>query len=286
MTAITVPSWSSDAFTAMRIGFAFVALVSISRLQFFRPRDRPTAPVGLARLVDLSWMSSGVVFAWLQRAVIVAAVCYAADVLTVYALAVLAIAFLLELTIRSSYGAVNHGDHIVCVVAIAMFTGVLTWNAASTFNWDLSRLIASSREATAAWWAIEAVVAMYFTSGLTKVLATGGGWIRVSPNLLLSVHRSAHLSHLMGGQRQAAVERSDRLSRRLSGRRWLVRVVFALGLFTELVAPIGLFGEWVLLAVGLGLIALHLANATLLTIRFDAWALVVLVFFVIPPFFR
>jgi hypothetical protein len=286
MTAISVPSWSSDAFTAMRLGFAFVVLGSISRLQFFRPWDRPTAPVGLARVVDLSWMSSGVVFAWLQRAVYVAAVCYAADVLTVYALAVLAIAFLLELTIRSSYGAVNHGDHIVCVVAIAMLAAVLTWNAASTFNWDLSPLIASSRAATAAWWAIEAVVAMYFTSGLTKVLSTGGGWIRVSPNLLLSVQRSAHLSRLMGGSRHAAVERSERLSSKLMNRRSLVRLVFALGLFTELLAPIGLFGEYVLLAVGLGLIALHLANAALLTIRFDAWAFVVLVFFVIPPFFR
>jgi len=286
MTAISVPSWSPDAFTAMRLGFAFVVLGSIARLQFFRPRGRPTAPVGLARIVDLSWMSGPVMFTWSQRAMYAAVVCYAADVLTVYALPVLTIAFLLELTYRSSYGAVNHGHHVVCVVLVAMLAGVLTWNAASAFNWDLSPLTADSQNATAAWWAIQAVLAMYFTSGLQKVIASGGAWIRVSPNLLLSVQRSAHLSRLRGGPRQSAEERSERLSSHLIGRRSLVRFVFALGLLVELVAPIGLFGEYVLLAVGIGLIALHLANAALLTIRFDVWALVVLVFFVIPPFFR
>jgi hypothetical protein len=55
---------------------------------------------------------------------------------------------------------------------------------------------------------------------------------------------------------------------------------FAAGLFIELTAPIGLFGETVLMFMGLALIALHQGNKLLLGLPFTEFQFLVLVYLV------
>ncbi len=194
---------------------------------------------------------------------------------------------IVDMTFRSSFGSVNHGDHLLAVVLTAQLAGVVVWNAAQQWNWDLGRLGAGSQGATAAWWTVQAILAVYFTSGLAKVINSRGRWIQRSPGLLLASLARVDTDRLMGMQSWGAGKESDGLVTWLLARPNLARAVFASGLLVELGSPIGLFGETALLFVGLALLALHRANGRLLGLPFPDYQLLVLVYLVdVPRLFR
>ena len=77
--------------------------------------------------------------------------------------------------------------------------------------------------------------------------------------------------------------RSLRLVSWLMERPTVCRWLFAAGLLMELVAPLGLLDERLLLAVGVGLLALHWANGHLLGLPFIEYQLLVLIYLVNLP---
>ena len=283
MSYIDVPAWSTTAFEIMRVGLGLVIVTSITKLQVFRPRGPVSYPVGLARVVDLSWMSNPRVFRRMQFCVYLATLLYVVDVLAAYALLFLSVVFVLEITFQSSHGAVNHGYHLVAVVLIAQTFAIALWNAAGRWDSDAGGLVLGSRDSTAAWWTVQVIVAVYFTSGVVKLVETRGQWISRSSRLLLAARRRSDTERMMGAQRRAAVERSESLAGWLGGRVTMARCVFAAGLLIELATPLGLFGAGPLFVVGLALIGLHASNSLLLTARFPEFQLIVLTFFIVPP---
>ena len=122
----------------------------------------------------------------MQYGAYLAALCYAADRLVPFALAYLSVALIVEMTYRSSDGSVDHGDHLLASVLIAQVAATVVWNAADRWSWDLGCPRANSQQATAVWWSIQAIAAVYFTSGLSKLINTGGRWIGRSTGLLLA----------------------------------------------------------------------------------------------------
>ena len=203
------------------------------------------------------------------------------------ALLFLTAAIVVELTFQSSYGSVNHGHHLLAIVLTAETAATALWNAAAHWRWDLGALLAHSQQATAAWWAVQAIVAVYFTSGLAKLINTRGRWIRRSPGLLLSSYARVDTDRMMGDKSWGESGASAALVSWLFERPTITQCVFAAGLFIELAAPIGLLGETVLMLMGLALIALHKGNGIVLGLPFTEFQLLVLVYLVnVPQFFR
>jgi hypothetical protein len=284
---IEVPSWTLTELDLMRVGLAFVALKSLMGMQTLRPTGTPPYPMGVARFVPLGWAASRSVARWMQYCAYVAALCYVADLLVTVALLLLTAVLVIEVTFRSSYGSVNHGDHLVAIVLMAQSAATVLWNAAERWSWDLGSLMADSQAATAAWWSVQAIVAVYFTSGLSKLINTRGRWISRSPMLLLSSYARVDTDRMMGEGSWGESGGSASLVSWLFTRPTITQCVFAGGLFVELVAPAGLYGETALLVMGLALIALHAANGLLLGLPFREWQLLVLVFLVnVPQIFR
>ena len=184
--SLQVPAWSDTELDIMRVGLGFVAVMSFTSIQFFRPSGELPYPVGIARVVDLKWLASRSAARRIRFGAYVAALCYAADLIVPLALLYLTAAIIVELTFRSSFGSVNHGYHLLAVVLTAQTAATMLWNAAARWNWDLGALLAGSQQASATWWAVLAIVAVYFTSGLSKLINTRGRWIHRSPGLLLS----------------------------------------------------------------------------------------------------
>lgn len=285
--SLEVPSWSTTVLDVMRIGLGFVVIKTFSVIHTFRPSGEPPFPVGIARVVNLSWAASHSTARWMQWGAYVAALCYAADLLVPFALLYLAAATILEVTFRSSYGSVNHGDHLLAAVLTAQTAGVALWNAAVHWGWDLGALLADSQQTTGAWWAVQAIVAVYFTSGLSKLLNSGGHWIRRSPALLLNAYGRIDTDEMMAKGGWDSQRRSDALITWLFSRPTITKCLFAVGLLVELAAPIGLLGELYLFAVGLALIALHKGNRILLGLPFPEFQVLVFVYLVnVPQFFR
>jgi len=280
---VRVPAWSRTELDVMRIGLGFVVITTFSHISFFRPAGEPPYPVGIARVVGLKWVGSPRAVRWLQFAAYAAALCYAAKRLVPFALVVLTVAMILDLTFRSSHGSVNHGDHLLAVVLVALTAATGLWNAAAQWNWKLGGVLAKSQETTAAWWAVQAILAVYFTSGLAKLVNTRGRWISRSPGLLLSYWARAETDRMMGAQSWGASGKSEALVAWLFERPGVAKCGFAAGLIIELTAPLGVLGETALLLVGIGLLALHKANGRLLGLPFPQYQLLVLTYLVNAP---
>jgi hypothetical protein len=280
---IEVPSWSSTELDVMRVGLGFVAIKTFSGIQSFRPSGEVPYPIGIARIVDLRWAESRTAVRWIQQGAYVAALCLAAGRMVPLALAYLTAATIVEVTFQSSFGAVNHGHHLFAIVLTVQTAATLLWDAASRWDWDLGVLLAGSQQSTAAWWTIQAIVAVYFTSGLSKLLNTGGRWIARSPMLLLSAYERGDTDRMMGERGRARARNAVALASWFLARPTLTYCAFAGGLLVELAAPIGLLGKLVLAGVGLAIIALHKGNRFLLGLPFPEYQLLVLVYLVNVP---
>lgn len=281
--SLSAPPWSGTELEIMRVGLAFAVVVACAKITIFRPTGPPGHPVGIARFVDLEWVATHRAGTWIQYVAYASALLYVANFLVPFALVVLAVVVILDMTVRSSYGAVNHGYHLLAVVLMAEAAAVVTWNAAQQWGWDLGSLLATSQDSTAAWWAIQAIVAVYFTSGVTKLIATRGRWVERSPGLLLSSLARRETDALMGSASWGTSGKSTRMLTWLLDRPDAARALFGAGLLVELVAPVGLFGAPALFVVGIALIALHQANGHLLGLSFPEYQILVFVFLVNVP---
>lgn len=283
MTGIEVPSWTSTELDIMRMGLGFVAIKTFSGIQTFRPSGELPHPVGIARIVDLKWAASRPAVRTLQQGAYVAALCLAAGLLVPVALVFLTAAIIIEVTFRSSYGAVNHGHHLLAVILTAQTAAMVVWNGAARWDWDLGVVLGNSQASTVAWWTAQAIVAVYFTSGLSKLINTGGQWIARSPMLLLSAYERGDTGAMMGPWGQAQARDGVRRAAWFLDRPLLTDCAFAGGVLVELAAPIGLLGKLALAAVGLAIIALHKGNRFLLGLPFPEYQLLVLIYLVNVP---
>jgi hypothetical protein len=287
MMNIQVPSWSTTELDIMRIALGFVAIKSFSGIQTFRPNGDLPYPMGIARVIDLRWAGFRSAARWMQYGAYAAALIYAAGLLVPIALAYLMAAIVIEISFRSSFGSVNHGHHLLAVVLTAQTAATVVWNAADHWSWDLGARLADSQQTTAAWWSVQAIVAVYFTSGLSKLINTGGRWIARSPMLLLVTYERLDTDRMMGDRSWGQSGGSTTLVSWLFERPAITQCIFAGGLLVELAAPLGLLGETLLLFMGLALIALHKSNRLLLGLPFPEFQLLVLIYLInVPQIFR
>lgn len=280
---LTIPTWSTTELDVMRVGLGLAVVTTFARIHLFRPTDELEYPVGFARIVDLRWAASRTVVRRTQFAAYVAALFYVADLLVPYALVFLTVAIIVDVTYRSSFGGVNHGDHLLAIVLTAQTGAVLLWNAAEHWGWDVGSVVGTSQQATAAWWAIQAIIAAYFVSGLSKLVRTRGRWVQRSPGLLLSSVARVETDRLMGPTSWGSSAKSTDVVLWLLERPALARSMFAAGLLVELLTPVGFVGKPALAIVGICLLCLHWANGYLLGLPFREYQLLVLVFLVNVP---
>lgn len=272
-------TYSALELDVMRGTLSVAILLSLEVIRMFPPGSDLGGRVGIARWVDLRWLL--VPRRWLDQLAYVAVAAYAIDRLTTVALVYLAVFLIAQATIRSSDVVADHGHHLVMVVVVAQLLAVGAWNAASRWDWDDPGYLAGTQADTMVWWSVQAILAVYFTSGITKLLRSDLGWIHQSPALLVAASSRLETggAMLVGGK----VKRVPRAERLISGflpHPALTRLVFGAGLMTELLAPVGLLGENVLMVVGAGLILLHQANHRLLLLAFSSWQLVVFAYLV------
>jgi hypothetical protein len=231
--------------------------------------------------VDLRWLP--VRWRLLQSGAYVALLAYVLDRAVPWALLYLALFLVLQVTALSSDGSVNHGHHLVTVVAVAQLAAVLVWNATGGDD-DLGGLLARSQGSTVAWWSIQAIVAVYLTSGLAKLADTRGRWISLSPGLLVSAVSRLETAGAMGApQHERRAGRAARLIDVLVVRPQAARVLFGAGLLVELAAPLAVLGDGPRAAVGVALFGLHAANGYLLLLPFPTYQILVLTYLVNVP---
>lgn len=275
------PAWSGYELDAMRV---LLALVMLTQAWPWEQASTQDVPIGVARLLDLTWLARPAVRRWSRWSSDLAVLLYVGGWAPMWALLWLSLVFGLTMTLKYSSGMVSHGHHLVAVTLVAQAAAHVTWELGEELDADLGRLVLGSADATAVWWTVQAIAAAYFVSGVTKVARSSLLWSWDSPALLLHlVSRSEMARHEFH-----ATDRARSISR--AAAEWLVqrpavtRVMFSAGLLVELAAPLGLVNRTTLVVAGGAFLALHFVNGVVLLTRFRLFELIVLIYFVNVPY--
>jgi hypothetical protein len=279
----TPPNWADYELFLMRL-FLVLLLFHRGGLPGAVPYRAQSHPIGLARIVDLGFLGRGA-YPKLRLGAIPAAVLYVADVLPPVGIAYLALLTLAAVTLINSQGAVNHGLHLSLIVLVAQLAAGLAHPLIDGTDIRIDGLLLDTAAQTAAWWSVQAIMAAYFVSGVSKVARTGFLW----------VGEASRLSLAMVVQTEVALQDHPRRVKQKSAQRlgiatWLAQhpvlggLLFGGGLWVELLAPVALLNRFALVLGGLAFIGLHRAIGAVLLLEFRLYQLVLLVYMVNVPY--
>lgn len=280
---MTPPDWASYELVAMR-GLMVLVLLYRGGLPARLPFEGTSHPVGVARMFDLGFMG-GSTYARLRRLALPAGLLYATDLVPVVGGLYLTVLVLLAVTFNNSQGAINHGLHLSLVTLVAELAARIAHPVLTGLDVDVDSLLLESAPQTAAWWAVQAILATYFVSGVSKLARTGLLWVGEASRLALAmaVQTEIGLQDHPRAQRQER-ERRLRVASWLVGRRVHGGLLFAGGLWLELLAPLALANRATLVVGGLALISLHKAIGVVLLLPFKLYQLVLLIYLVNVPY--
>jgi hypothetical protein len=256
---VLAPPGSQDlgavALAVLRAGLALYVLASFpKRLPF----ARQPYPTGLARLVDLTFLSAPRSTQILWGAVAAAAGAYALGIGLPAATGVLALAVAGVGALRGSQGGSIHGPQapgLVLLVQTVAFGRAATIPAVWASAASPAGLAA---QRTAVRWSQQALVAVYVSSALTKLLTSRGRWPLHAAYAPLQVAKAAEQAFVRTGD-AGWRDRRLALADRLAAHPWGTRLIFSCGLAVELLSPLFLLSPTATVAGGGLLLLLHWA---------------------------
>lgn len=279
--SITPPDWAPYELDAMRLVLGFLLFRTV---WLVGQRDVTTAPVGIARLTSLSRLTTEPTRRRSRWVFDAALLVFVSGWYLWASATIVAVLAVLWLTITCSKGTVNHGNHLTVIAICATALGNVTWQICDAFDAYPENLVLATPEWTGAWWAVQAIVAAYLVSGISKLALTQFRWIWRSPGLVVNAHIRAEVASGERGSSPTSIERSLSMAGLLGRHPWPARLVFGSGLFVELLSPLSLFNRATLVVGGAALLALHAANGALLRLRFVSYQWLLTVYLLQLPY--
>ncbi len=250
---------------AMRMLFAYAVFrLAIPANVPFRAQPYP---VGVARWLDLTFLSRPAcypvlkIFAWIALGV------YAAGLERVLTTAYLFVFCTLLGTLRNSQGTIVHAKQMLSMVLLVQCV-VYTTAATRALGEGRSMFHETAlADRLAVLWSQEAILAVYFTAGLTKLIHSRGRWLRQVAKIPLQILKTSEQFH------HDELKPVD-LGARTTVATWLLhhrnatRTLFGLGLLAELCSPLCLFNQTTMLIGGAVLLLFHRLSAFCLRLHF------------------
>lgn len=260
----------------MKLGFAYVLYGVFSSNIVFSSQPRP---VGIARVVNLTYFSQPQVNTMMVAAGYLSLLLYLTNIGTLAVLPVLfAVLFILEV-MRSSQGAATHSKH---VLGLALLAQVILYWAFFLFPDGWWAKMGNSDQ-VALFVTQQAVVALYFTSAITKLRRSGFSWIKNAPYIKLDIIKSSEQKYY-DALDNSWLEKQKILSKGIFRYPNIIRLVLASGLLIELLSPLFLINRITLLIGGLLLLLFHNLVGSQMGIHFKKLQWMVLIFFINPPY--
>jgi len=222
-------------------------------------------PTGLAKIIDLSALAAPNRYRPLRLIALLCSLCYVAGVGGTYTLGYLFLFTLVMGTLQNSQGAHHHDIQAPVLVLCAQ-----TWAS-----------LIGSEPALAFFWSQQVIVALYFTSGLTKLIRSGKRWILDAPNFAIQMLKGSRQTYYSTGKSHS-LKRIQRLSAFMLSHPNLCRLFLAGGLALELIGPVMLVSPSATRLYGIALLLFHWGTKTLMTITFTRHVWLIVVFLLDP----
>jgi hypothetical protein len=245
----------------LRLGLAWVTWITLQGDSNFTTQPHPN---GIARWMDLTFLSDDALESWLRPAAWASLAIYVAGVPAAFSLLLPLLLSLGLFTLKNSQGAIGHGFQVVhlCLLAAwlaGVWNGVALWRKRALPN----GFTAGQLELD---WARQALAAGYVVSALTKLIQSGGLWFRDAQYFALHLIKSRDMKYY--GTLDESLLKMEWLPDFMMQHPLQSQLFFGLALPLELLAFAGCRNRRLALLFGLGLIAFHLTVKQLTELNF------------------
>ena len=260
----------------MRAAFALVVIVSTPRS--LNVHVIP-APNGLARIVDLSFLTDPATLVAYHTALVIVMGLYLARFLVWLALPIALWINVSVNAVANSQGAIQHSVQIVSLVLLAQtaahYYGLwLRWRGGTA---------ESSIEDRAIWWSQQTVAAVYLVTGVTKLIVTHGTWIFQARFVGVQILKTAYQAYY-DRLDPSGLEAQLSIAQFAAAHGAIVALIAGTGLLLELLAPLMLLGRRWALALGCSFLLFHVSIDRVMHLRFVYHQLLVLIYMVDPVY--
>jgi membrane protein implicated in regulation of membrane protease activity len=258
------------------------ALVVALHMPGALPSDPLAAPNGLARLVDLSFLSDPTAFSVSQYLLWAALILYVLRIAWGVVLPYITFLSLAVGSLQNSRGAIGHHLQIVSLVLLAQTAAYFY----SRFVRDRDRKDKppkSAGENRMINWSQQAIAATYLVSGLAKLINSHGMWVFQSPLVAVQIVKTTEQDYYNTLD-------PNRYGAGLATAEWIVQhpllvtLMAAAGLILELTAPLMLLGRRWALFYGLGLVLFHESIHRVMKLHFANNEYLIWIYLVNVPF--
>lgn len=264
----------------LRCGYAYLLYRCLKRRPRYSTQPNPT---GLARFVDLTVLARPIVHRRLTLLASVGLCLYVAGIGMPAITLCLCLYVAARESLDNSQGAVEHAWNAVALVLLAQ-AGLYGLEAFNTVFRPTFRFASGATyDQVAFFWSQQAIVAVYFTAALSKVLNSRGTWIGRAPRVVLQITKTSWQSYYTRLD-SSHLERSDRIATHVLQHPNMTRILPASGLIVELVSPLFLYNRIANFTGGAFLILFHLVNDRYMRLPFKEQRLLVAIFFLQIPF--
>jgi hypothetical protein len=245
----------------LRLGLVWVVWITLQGNSNFNTQPHPN---GIARWMDLTFLSDDTLESWLRPAAWASLAIYVVGVPAALSLLLPLLLSIGMFTLKNSQGAIGHGFQVAHLGLLAAWlAGVWHWMA-------LWRKQALPNDFTAGQleldWARQALAAGYVVSAITKLIQSGGLWFRDAHYFALHIIKSRDMKYY--GTLDESLLKMEWLPDFMMQHPLQSQLFFGLALPLELLAFAGCRNRRLGLLFGLGLIAFHLTVKQLTELNF------------------
>jgi len=241
------------------------------------------SPTGLAKLIDFSFLNIKSIYSKLRYFIIILLILYAAGLgLPVVSLLLLIYTVFIG-TFFNSQGAISHHSQVISLVLLVQtFVYIhgavnpylkLNYLSDSTINYNQLAMFLSQ----------QAVVSVYFTSALTKLIRSKFRWLYTVKNIPIQIEKTNMQNYYNELNAPPASWVKEVMN-------WCVRypiitiIIFGLGLFLELLSPFSLINRSTNIIFGILFIGFHVLNSALFKLKFQTLQRLVIIYFINIPY--
>jgi len=267
--------------TFMRIFFSYVIYKTFLRKRI-KFNSQPS-PNGIARFIDFSFLNKKAIYSKLRYFIFILLFLYAAGMGLPLITLLLLIYTVCIGTYFNSQGAISHHSQVISLVLLVQ-TFVYIYGVVNPYL-KLNYLSDStiSYNQLAMFFSQQAVVSVYFTSALTKLIRSKFRWVYNVKDIPVQIEKTNMQNYYDELSAPPASWARNVMN-------WCVRYpvitisIFSLGLLLELMSPFSLISRSTNIIFGLMVIGFHGLNSTLFKLKFDSLQRLIVIYFINIPY--
>jgi len=267
---------------AMRFLLAIV-LYDFTRFKKISHFKQQPKPVGIARFIDLTFISNYRYYRFIKIIFLILIILYVIGYKLYIVVFILSILLLMFGTLWNSQGSINHSRQVVSLVLIVQSAAYILDAINKNFYSDFQVLNGLNIDQISIFWSQQAIVAVYFTSGISKLILSKFNWINQVKFIPVQIEKTLNQKYY-DSIKDFKQENIKRVSDFLLKHSNITAFFFSIGLILEILSPLSLINRTTIVVFGFLFLFFHLINSRLMNLGFPLSQKLLIIFFINIPF--